>query len=123
MTSPPPRRRWLRYSLRTFFIVLTIFGVWLGVQVKWIRDRHEALRELHGFFWTYEDHPAGGSRLQTVSNRSNTAPWSIRWSEPAVPLIILVVDGSAEDEQRAQKLKRLFPEATLEVRDSRRPKH
>ena len=32
MTSPAhPRRRWFSYSLRTFFVVVTIFGVWLGV--------------------------------------------------------------------------------------------
>jgi len=44
MTVPAaPRRRWFRYSLRTFFVVLTIFCVWLGVQVKWIRDRHDFL--------------------------------------------------------------------------------
>ena len=38
----PPRRRWFRFSLKTLFVVLTLFGVWLGVQVNWIRQRREA---------------------------------------------------------------------------------
>ena len=38
--------RRFQFSLRTFLVLLTFLGValgWLGVQVKWIRDRHEAL--------------------------------------------------------------------------------
>ena len=31
--KPKPNRRWLQYSLRTFFVLLTVFGVWLGVVV------------------------------------------------------------------------------------------
>lgn len=41
-----PRRRWFSYSLRTFFCLLTLFGVWLGVQMKWVRDRRDFL-EMH----------------------------------------------------------------------------
>ncbi len=29
--SKKPGRRWFSFSLRTFFILLTIFCVWLGV--------------------------------------------------------------------------------------------
>ena len=36
-------RRWLRFSLRTLFALLTLFACGLGVQVKWIEDRHEFL--------------------------------------------------------------------------------
>ena len=38
-------RRWFRISLRTFFVLVTLFGVWLGVQLKWIKDRSEARRQ------------------------------------------------------------------------------
>ncbi len=32
MTSPvPARRRWVRFSLRTVFVLLTLFSVWLGL--------------------------------------------------------------------------------------------
>jgi hypothetical protein len=39
VTIVKPRRRWFRFSLRTLFVLVTIFGVWLGVQVNWIRER------------------------------------------------------------------------------------
>jgi len=42
----PLPRRWFRYSLRTLFVLVTVFCIWLGVQVKWIGDRHEALQWL-----------------------------------------------------------------------------
>ncbi len=38
-----PKRRWFAYSLRTLFVVVTVFGVWLGYELNWIRQRHEFL--------------------------------------------------------------------------------
>jgi hypothetical protein len=38
-----PRRRWFAFSLRALFVVVTVFGCWLGYQLNWIRERHEAL--------------------------------------------------------------------------------
>jgi len=32
----PPRRRWFRYSLRTLFVMVTVLGVWLGIQVLFV---------------------------------------------------------------------------------------
>ncbi len=33
------KRRWFRFSLRTLFVVVTVFGVWLGWEIKYVRDR------------------------------------------------------------------------------------
>jgi hypothetical protein len=30
MTETKPKRRWFRFSLRTFLIAITLFGAWLG---------------------------------------------------------------------------------------------
>ena len=53
MTTSPamttqPRRRWLRFafSLRAMFVVVTIFGIWLGWQVKIVRERRAILAEI-----------------------------------------------------------------------------
>ena len=43
MTSPP--RRWFRFSLRTMFVLVTMACVWLGWQVKWLKDRERASAE------------------------------------------------------------------------------
>src|SRR3954465_912962 len=39
MVEPPKRRR-IRFSLRTFFLLLTVFAVWLGWKVTEVRQRH-----------------------------------------------------------------------------------
>ena len=44
-TEPPkPKRRWLRYSLRTFVVVLTVFGIWLGLLVHRVNKQREAVQ-------------------------------------------------------------------------------
>ena len=34
-----PKRRWPQFSLRTLFVVVTVFGCWLGYQLNWIQQR------------------------------------------------------------------------------------
>ena len=51
-----PKRRWFAYSLRTLFVVVTVFGVWLGWNLKAVHDRQELNRQLEAsgaeFFYT-----------------------------------------------------------------------
>jgi hypothetical protein len=37
-----PKRRWFAYSLRTLFVVVTVFGCWLGWNINIVRQRREA---------------------------------------------------------------------------------
>jgi hypothetical protein len=39
-------RRWLTFSLRSFFIAMTIFSIWLGVAVNRARQQREAVKQL-----------------------------------------------------------------------------
>ena len=41
-----PRRRWLRFSLRTFFIVVTLLCIWLGFKVNAAHRQHEAVEAI-----------------------------------------------------------------------------
>ncbi len=41
-----PRRRWLRFSLRTMLVVVTVFGVWLGIKVDEARRQKAAVEKL-----------------------------------------------------------------------------
>jgi hypothetical protein len=43
MTSP---RRWLQFSLRGFFVLLTTLAVWLGVIVHRAREQREAVKAI-----------------------------------------------------------------------------
>ena len=40
--TPAPKRRWT-FTLRTLFVVVTVFGIWLGYEMNWIRERHAFL--------------------------------------------------------------------------------
>src|SRR5690349_9024205 len=40
------KRRWLRYSLRTLLLLVTLFCVWLGIQVDRAHKQQHAVREL-----------------------------------------------------------------------------
>src|SRR5688572_22036394 len=42
-TAPNPRRRWIRFSLRTLLILLTLACLWLGWQAKRARDQRQAI--------------------------------------------------------------------------------
>ena len=46
-----PKRRWLRFSIRTLLLAVTILCVWLGWQVSIVRERKAAVKLL--------DHLAG----------------------------------------------------------------
>jgi hypothetical protein len=55
--TPAPKRRWLRFSLRTFFVVVAVFGCWLGWEQYQIRQRATARKWilLNGGVWdSYE---------------------------------------------------------------------
>src|SRR5688572_26162539 len=45
-TSVPPRRRWLRFSLRTLLVAVTVLSVWLGVKVDQARRQKRAVETL-----------------------------------------------------------------------------
>jgi hypothetical protein len=44
--SVRPCRRWLRFSLRTMLVVVTLLGVWLGVKVEQARRQKRAVDTL-----------------------------------------------------------------------------
>src|ERR1051325_9978311 len=96
MTSPtlyhPRPERWPQVSLKGFFVLVTLAGVlcWLGIQVKWIRDRHEAVRERLG--WV-----TGGPAPATLRILGETGALRIR-----------VMNGSPAEIER---MRVLFPEA------------
>ena len=103
--------RRFRYSLRTMFVVLacvTALGFWLSIQVRWIRERNEAVR--------YHD-----NGLTATINRGRPAPWQLRVlgargygqihviSDPKVIAIIRPENRPYSMDE----LKRLFPEADV----------
>src|SRR5947209_5424535 len=101
MTPPlykPRPERWPQFSLRGLMVIVTLLCFWLGMQVKWIRDRHEALRGSNVLLRPDDyDGPA-------------QAPWSIRiFGAKAVAGIDCPKDTRREERQEKMRmLRQLF---------------
>jgi hypothetical protein len=57
------RRRWLQFSLRTFLLLTTVLGVWLGLYIRSARRQQaavEAIRAQGGVRYDYQDPSLGG---------------------------------------------------------------
>ena|SRR6185295_10317755 len=107
MTTPtPPRRRWFSYSLRTFFVVLMIFGVWLGWNVHRVRQRESLLQFL----------AANGAGTYTPAQVPikpwKSLPWVWAWLG-AKPVGAIQVRKTLFSDSDRQYLEELFPEASV----------
>jgi hypothetical protein len=73
-------RRWLRFSLRTLLIVVTLFGVWLGVKVDQARRQKLAVVALRmrGFYVNYEHWRTNGDPESFDSSRELPVPTLLR---------------------------------------------
>jgi hypothetical protein len=117
-------RRSFRFSLRTLFVVVTVFACWLGYQLNWIRERHAYLSKADAFFagaplapsrfrWnvTMADDP-DLQRWSASVGLPARAPWSLRiFGEPAVAMIDVTDEEFAQD--WVKRGRRLFPEAAF----------
>jgi len=113
-----PRRRWFSFSLRTLFVVVLVLSIpigWLGMQLKWVHDRHEA-RE-----WVYhgclDDWGTKQSWWTPWMTTIPDLPWSLKLlGEYPDCLVAADLDlESNEGSAKAEELKRLFPEAAIVV--------
>ena len=99
----PPR--WSQFSLRTMLALITLFATifWGGLQVKWVRERHAAMRWLEG---------RGGSWRYAVDPKQSL-PWTLAvLGEPSVAVLSLV-STPEEHKTKVPELGRLFPEAEI----------
>ena len=97
----PTKRHWFRFSLRTLFVLVTVFCTWLGYQLNWIRQRHAELE--------YRQGTAEGAYFYPPP-----APLSLRLFGESGAEVVPVYEDEPESEFR--RMKKLFPEAHV-VRD------
>ena len=93
-------RRRLQFSLRSLFIVITLFAVWLGWQLYWFKTRRDWL-EAKNYVAAF---PAAGERKLPHPQLMITL-----FRQEAMSQIML---RNATDEEVA-KVQRLFPEADV----------
>jgi len=133
--------RWPQVSLKGVFVLATVLGValgWLGVQVKWIRDRHEAIKWIHEhsdeasyikWGWIDEAHntltTVGGIGMNPnegpAAGLPTTPPWAVRVfgsaaDQAGVTEIYLWTDRLSSSQEKRAELQKLFPEAYVSAR-------
>ena len=95
-----PKRRWYQFTLRTLFVVMTVFALWLGWQINWFRSR-QAWLEAKDYVGAF---PAVGLRKVPHPHFLLTL-----FRQEAMSQILL---RNATEEEVA-KVQRLFPEANV----------
>lgn len=99
MTARSTPRRY-QFSLRSFFAVITLFGIWLGWELYWFKTRHDWL-EAKNYVAAF---PATGVRKAPHPHLVIAL-----FREEAMCQILL--RNASEDE--VAKVRRLFPEADV----------
>ncbi len=86
-----PKRRWFKLTLRTLFVVVTVFGVWLGWNVHQVHER-DRLLESRDFLRAlesptgYVDTPAMRAFVAKMTRQGYKA-YEPRKKPPAIPLV------------------------------------
>jgi hypothetical protein len=102
-----PKRRWLRFSIRTLLAVVTIFCVWLGWNFYELRQRHLIKQFLtaQGIALDYGE--------PTAPWNSFPLSWRLLGEEPVSFIKLHRGKFSAQD---VEQIARWFPESRLPVR-------
>jgi hypothetical protein len=112
-----PRRRWLRFGLRTLFVSVTLLCCWLGWETSVVRERKAVMAEYQAngmFHFTpaaeYTPYPLPGQSPPP----SATVPWVRRWlGDAAIQQIWFYRHGYGPTEADIQRVTRVFPEAEM----------
>jgi hypothetical protein len=125
MSIARTQRRWLRFSLRTLLVVMTVLGVWMGRQLSWVRERDALLSDVlaRGDAWT----DAIPARWQTPARLP--FGWRLFGAEPLATIWIqnrgfdkgetLVADEFLVGSDEARRLRAAFPEAYIHIKQYR----
>jgi hypothetical protein len=111
-------KRWMQFSLKSFFAFATVFMVvssWFAVQIKWVRDRHNAL---HWIESTQDDPPFYGGTVGGIEPPfpdDDRTPWTLRLLGEKGVGMVLVDDHwlGPSAPYSLDELRRLFPEAEV----------
>lgn len=109
-----PLRRWFRFRLRTLFVVLTVFCLWIGWEFDSVRKRAYVLREATA---------GGGKAFSKPAWCQFTAPaptqivefpvwrkWRTWFGDQALGMLVL---SNTTTDSEFERARRAFPEADI----------
>jgi len=99
------KRRWFRYSLRTLFVMMTVFACWLGYELNWIRQRHAVLQDWNASAFT-PLFPHTRVSPPGMLGLFGEIGYGCLWKESQTPL-------TNQEEGKLASVRRMFPEATV----------
>jgi len=117
MIETPNRRSWFRFafSLRTMFVLVTLFACWLGYEVKFVQDRKAWMRANSALIRPSEPTLVGATTGMYIY--SEGTPGSVRfwrrWLGDAPVSSIVFPESWINNNESHDRVKRLFPEAQL----------
>ena len=121
MTESKPKRRWFRFSLRTFLIAVAIIGGWLGWNLYEVRQRDVFMQNLTASGASVEFSPPARplAVLGTPPWSENRLPiaWRLFGAKPVYSIQITDLSGFTCADGRVIAAR--FPEADVTFLDSR----
>lgn len=118
MNEQVPNHRWFRFGLRTFFVVVTVFGIWLGWQLNVVRHRREMAKAMDeaNVFLTSSPRVRQAildyyARNPERPRKSLSIPYYRRWLGDEATFLIAVSWTPYEVDQVAE----VFPEAEVVI--------
>jgi hypothetical protein len=108
--SKNPRRRWFQFSIATMLLLITVFAVWLGWNLTFVRQREAAITYLMN----------NGATVVSPPGKS-PPPWKqlpIGWRILRARIVIMIFLPKAQYTERdREELSVLFPEANIKFSD------
>jgi hypothetical protein len=103
------RRRWFQFSLGTLLVLVTVFAIWLGWELKFIRDRKNFLALLNEYEAAELKDGGFTAWINTPVFDEPTLPFWRPWMGD-YPRGVVLLPGNTTEEH-LQMARRLFPEA------------
>jgi hypothetical protein len=120
--GPKPRRRWLRFSLRTMFLLLTAFCLWLGRNTQIVRERNSMRYEVRrNGGYVILDHAMQGPLDANGNEVIGSQSFDIDGGKRQLPLVrrllgderVVMIQVRRKGE--VDGVKRVFPECLVVV--------
>ncbi len=102
-----PRRRWVQFSLGTMLLLVTALAIWLGWELRYIRQRQANIREIEqlgGYAVTVADE---GKTSRPLKFKAKVPVWRLWLGDKAVARF-RIPDGA---DKVLGDYQSLFPEA------------